>query len=815
MNDREIELKLEALLGAAPIVPSPDRLREAVVRDRRRPAERLALNWHWPARRALPALVGLAATFVLAAALLTIVANRPSPAASPKPAAATFSQTGSLVQARQDQAAVLLPDGRVLVVGGKGPDGDLASAELYDPTTGTFSATGSMIHARTYPTATLLPDGHVLVTGGGDAMRGGDDNTAELYDPKSGTFSTTGSMAKARWNDTATLLPDGRVLIAGGGSGSSSAATFPASAELYDPKTGTFSLTGSMSYPRFLHHAILLPDGRVLIEGGSGGGGGTASAELYDPATGTFSLTGSMSEARIYDTATLLPDGRVLVAGGMSPTGDQPSLLTSTELYDPATGKFSATGSMVYGRQDHTATLLPDGRVLVAGGHVLGATDVYPATAELYDAATGTFSPAGSLAMPTADHTAMLLRDGRVLIAGGRAPTTMPKMIAFAQLYDPSIKPETGPASWGGFTSTGGMVHLRADHAATRLADGRVLIVGGVDEHGAPIATAELYDPATGRFLSTGSMAHSRDVPEATLLPGGRVLVTGGFDGSGTPIASAELYDPTTGTFSEAGSMAQPRLGSTATLLSDGRVLIVGGVPAQNSPQPIGAAEVYDPGTGRFTTMGSLREPRSGHTATLLGDGRVLIAGGDGAMGSNSTAARPLSSAELYDPATGTFSPTGSMAQGRDDFTATPLPDGHVLVLGGGGAEQYDPGSAKFGPIITASLGLYWHTATLLSDGHVLVAAETLEHGPSAEFGVYDPTAGTSRPTGAFIELRTNYTATLLLDGRVLVAGGATQVAVGQDTEFSALGSAELYDPTATPATGPSQTAGPTPPSSP
>jgi hypothetical protein len=459
MNDRDIELRLGDFLGAAPVVSSPDRLRDAVIRDRTRPAARPPNAWHRPMGRALPALVGLAATFVLAAGLLIIVANRfgpAAPAASAKPASGTFSQTGSMAQARQDEAAVLLSDGRVLIVGGKGSDGDLASAELYDPTMGKFSATGSMIHARSYPTATLLPDGRVLVTGGGHLGIGSSDSSAELYDRVTGTFSATGSMAATRSDATATLLPDGHVLIAGGDSGDVSSSRPLASAELYDPKTGTFSPTGSMTVARALQHAVLLKDGRVLVEGGWAPQGGTASAELYDPATGKFSPTGSMPEARIYDTTTLLPDGRVLIAGGISPESGQPSLLVSAELYDPATGSFSSTGSMAYGRHDHTATLLPDGRVLMAGGddpYNSDLADSYHAIAETYDPSTGKFSSTASLATPTADHTATMLTDGRVLIAGGRAPITTPPIIAFAELYDPSASPSATRSPTAGLIS--------------------------------------------------------------------------------------------------------------------------------------------------------------------------------------------------------------------------------------------------------------------------------------------------------------------------------------------------------------------------
>jgi hypothetical protein len=342
-----------------------------------------------------------------------------------------------------------------------------------------FSPTGSMGAAREYQTATLLPDGRVLIAGGIGAS-GAALASAELFDPKTGQFSPTGSMAHARWSHTATLLPDGRVLVAGG----DDRVKRLASAELYDPKTGEFSATGSMTTGRELPTATLLPDGRVLVAGGDGVSSTTfsplASAELYDPKTGTFSPTGSMGTVRANHTATLLPDGRVLIAGGW----DASKRLASAELYDPKTGKFSATGSMTTGRQLPTATLLPDGRVLVAGGSV-GSSAL--ASAELYDPKTGQFSPTGSMGTVREYHTATMLSDGRVLVAGG-------------------------------------------DNGST-----------------AALASAELYDPATGQFSPTGSMGTVREVPTATLLPDGRVLVAGGDDGSSTnfsPLASAELYQP-------------------------------------------------------------------------------------------------------------------------------------------------------------------------------------------------------------------------------------------------------------------------------
>jgi len=346
----------------------------------------------------------------------------------------TFSPTGSMASIRHGQTATLLPDGRVLIAGGT-YDG---SAEVYDPKTGTFSPTGSMTTGRVYPTATLLPDGRVLIAGGGGQVSPV-LASAEIYDPKTGTFSPTGSMALPRLGQTATLLSDGRVLIAGGTGQSGNIA----SAEVYDPKTGIFSPTGSMSAARWCHTASLLSDGRVLIAGGSvdAYGQSLASAELYDPKTGTFSPTGPMSAARENATASVLSDGRVLIAGGGNLLGRYPNL-ASAELYDPKTGTFSPTGSMTRARAGHTATVLSDGQVLAAGGIGGSAysssadySSEYTATAELFDPETGVFTFVGSMTTHRSEHTATLLSDGRVLLAGGLGGGS--GLQASADLYQP------------------------------------------------------------------------------------------------------------------------------------------------------------------------------------------------------------------------------------------------------------------------------------------------------------------------------------------------------------------------------------------
>lgn len=369
----------------------------------------------------------------------------PTPPPPPPP-----KQTGPIGDGRQIHTSTRLDDGRVLIVGGyDNEDRALASAALYDPGTNTFRPTGALVEARGYHTATLLSDGHVLISGGGPpswlgsftGITGPFLASAELYDPTTGTFTPTGSMATPRESHTATLLADGRVLITGGADFQAHAV---ASAELYDPRTGRFSPTGSMTTARAFHTATLLADGRVLVAGGSPAAWGTnahlASAEIYDPKTGTFTSTGSMTAGRDFNTATLLADGRVLLAGGSTGTNvDDPSLtkddVASAEIYDPRTGTFAPTGSMLDGRGYHSATLLSDGRVLVVGGGGDYTNRSFLASAELYDPTKGTFTATGPLAAARTYHAATLLDDGRVLVTGGYGAVAP---LASGEIYDPA-----------------------------------------------------------------------------------------------------------------------------------------------------------------------------------------------------------------------------------------------------------------------------------------------------------------------------------------------------------------------------------------
>jgi hypothetical protein len=302
--------------------------------------------------------------------------------------------------------------------------------------------------------------------------------------------------------------------------------------------------------------ATLLHNGKVLAAGGFGNGGFLSSAELFDPSTGAWNFTGSMRDLRWEAAAVQLPNGNVLVAGGAADISNLAPGRTA-ELYDPAAGTWTPTGSMSHERRAFTLTLLPSGKVMAAGG---SDTNGPLASVELYDPTTGVWTPTGSLQTPRGSHTATLLPNGTVLVAGGvgvtPAQTTPPvdPVLASAEIYDPAT---------GQWTPTGSMGQPRQVHTATLLANGKVLVAGGVSFFGGLFPTsAELYDPSTGKWLPTQPLASGRTEHIATLLPNGKVLIAGGFNTSDTG-PSTELFDP-------ASAVAAPFLLSQPTKLPSG-----------------------------------------------------------------------------------------------------------------------------------------------------------------------------------------------------------------------------------------------------
>jgi hypothetical protein len=383
-----------------------------------------------------------------------------------------------------------------------------------------------------------------------------------------------------------------------------------------------------------------------------------AAAVIMVSAPSTFIATGSMSMTRTRHTATLLPDGKVLIVGGRDRTDGSGRESGSAELYDPASGTFSRTGDMISVRSAHSATLLPNGKVLIAGGSV--SNNVASNTAELYDPATGTFTRTGDMRTAQFGHEATLLKTGKVLISGGwNGWSTCCPIAATPELFDPAT---------GLFTTTGSYEHMEfegkrpglepyglVETKATLLRDGRVLVTTE--------PAAQIYDPVAGTFTRTAAMLTGTGVlgtplyiagQTATLLDDGRVLLSGGEHEDIGRFKTAELYDPATGSFAATGSMAYVRDGHTATLLSDGTVLITGGESVAGcAVLSLASAERYDPSKGGFVPAGRMNVRREWQTATRLKDGRVLITGGltfDGGLcGSNFTAVS-LASAELYVP---------------------------------------------------------------------------------------------------------------------------------------------------------------------
>ena len=362
-------------------------------------------------------------------------------------ASGTWSSTGSMSIGRFIFTATLLQNGKVLVAGGDTPGEIITNtAELYDPATGTFTPTGSMHDARVGFSATLLQNGKVLVEGGASNTVGA-LKTAEIYDPATGIWSMTGKMKQGRQQHSAVLLADGRVLVTGGNIDRTPCADVCvntiAESELYDPSTGQWKTVGEMTIARSFFTTDLLPTGKAMALGGRIHTGpdyfdyhAIAWADLYDPTTRKWSATGTMSISREDHSTSLLSNGQVLVMGGT--TVDFNGItVASAELYDSTTGVWTITGSMLQGRERFTATLLQNGQVLVAGGDYYdGINAGFLSECELYDAGLGTWSASGSMATPRNGARAVLLPDGRVLTAGGETdfnyiPT------ALAELYTP------------------------------------------------------------------------------------------------------------------------------------------------------------------------------------------------------------------------------------------------------------------------------------------------------------------------------------------------------------------------------------------
>lgn len=668
-------------------------------------------------------------------------------------------------------------------------------------------------------TATLLPNSIVLIVGGysRDAVTNGIVRADPLQLTYTALQAGPEALAHPRTGHSATMLANGKILVAGGNNSSG----YVAAAELYDPVSRAWTSAGNLITPRVSHTATLLPSGKVLVAGGApAAGDATATAELYDPATNAWTPAQPMVTARAEHTATLLPSGKLLVGGGTS--ADGVSSLASAELYDPATGTWSVAGSLGTPRRLHAAILLANGKVLAAGGCNGACTSL--ASTEIYDPQANAWTVAGSMKTDRQYFTLTLLPGGLVLALGGSNPSGL---LSSGEYFDPNFNSWTqsgglksrrrmhtatwlangqlliafgqysalsgaGPGDFelfdpklAGSASAASMTFARYAHSATLLPSGRVLVVGG-RYGGSATPTAELFDPVAGTWFAAPNMANSRSYQTATLLSDGTVLAAGGYGYCGFgcadgPLASVERYDPAANIWSAAQPLASARLLHTATLLANGKVLVVGGTSSGLNPPAgtIAAAELFDPVTGTWSATGTLAVPRYFHRATLLPSGKVLVTGGVGAAGT------AITSAELYDPTTNGWSAVAPMLIAREEHSATLLPDGKVLVAGGSdvnnveltSTEMYDPGAnlwISWKSLLSARSG---HDAVLLTDGAVAILGGYVDANTTIRsvdtFERYDPTTQEISPAGQLAQPRIQYQATaMLLDGRVLTAGG-------------------------------------------
>ena len=650
-----------------------------------------------------------------AAAVATVTVTTPGGTSPPNPVArytyaeGTWEVTGAQVVARVATRSVLLANGKVLLVGGRDRQGGaaLTSAEVYDPKTGTWSATGSMSAARSAHTATLLPNGKVLVTGG---STGGNTSanavpqldSAELYDPGTGTFTPTGTMSVRRYLHTAILLKNGKVLVAGGRTcnvappGTCDFTQYTNTADLYDPATGTFTPTGAMSVPRHTTDSTMLADGRVLVPAGFGGpGSGWDSADVYDPESGTWKATGPLTVGRSRQGAVTLANGKALIASGFSG-------IATAELYDPATNEWKLTGGPnSTSRTNHFFGMLANGRALLAGGGVGGTS------AEVYDQDTGKWRSAGTLNISRG-------------IAGTPYNTVKPVVLS----SDPN--------------------RLELDPAVCGNNCGKVLLAGESEDR-----RAELYTPAgtstdkgywlvasdggvfaygrAGFHGSTGAIRLNSPVVGMAGTPSGKGYWLVAADGGVFAFGDARFVGST-----GALKLNRPIVGMAATLSGRGYWLVAsdGGVFAFGDAAFLGS-------TGALT----LNQPVVGMAANPKGRGYWLVAADGGIFAFGDAVFRGSTGAiRLNRPVVG--------------MTATPSGKGYALVASDGGIFAF--GDAVFRgstgalrlnqPVVgmapTPSIGVlngYWLVA---SDGGVFAFGDAHFLGSTGAIRLNRPMVG-------------------------------------------------------------------------
>ena len=573
------------------------------------------------------------------------------------------------------------------------------------------------------------------------------------------------NLVYARSSHTATTLTDGRILVVGGlGSDKKPMSKV----EIYDPKTDTWTATNDCRSPRADHTATVLKNGNVLVVGGTSDVGVASTAEIFYPKTETWEYAGRMNFARQTHRATLLNDGRILITGGKGVN----KAIDAVELYNPVTKAWSRAGSLNFPKYGHTATLLPDGNVLVAGG---GEGFVRQVHGEIFYPESSTWRSLTSVMdIGRGGHTATLLKNETILFVGGTQESNQSSM------YDISNE------GWIGDSQT---EKIRDNHTATLMNDGRVLITGG----GTSILSAEVYDPDTQTWSSAGDMNISRREHTATILNNGNVLVVGGQHG-GDITSLVEVFDPKIdrwdsynleGKWTDTSVMNVPRKNHSSTLLPDGSVLIVGGITRDDGLDTSGPTQLLDQaeryfvdGIKKWTLAGKMSNSRTGHTASLLPDGNVLIAGGGSVIVKSGEQDEKvltyLKSTETYDYRNNTWLESQSMNVGRWEHTATVLSSGDVLIVGGedsdgklSSTELFKVDTRQWIVLDDLSYPRARHIAVVLSDNRILVAG-----GGNKTAEVYDFQSNTWTDIGDISQNLNLTAASRLPDGKAIIVGG-------------------------------------------
>lgn len=683
-----------------------------------------------------------------------------------------WTSAAVMLAKRTAHASFKLADGRVLVVGGT--ENPSEAAELYDADKNTWSritlpsdvvipgdiqcrpalaqlASGLVLVVSdktvwsfdlktkwtTYnlPVSTCTPNAIALTGEKALIWVNTDMGDAFIYD--SGTITPTLPMPspmQGNWLDAAVLrLNDGRVLISGGHGENTNAVLYD------DADPNSWIPAGNMFFGRFGHAVALLPNGNVLAAGGNASGpfpgAWNDTVEVFDVATSTWAPTTKMLTYRDgLPTATQLPSGFVLVIGG--------SASSTAELFDPGIQQWSPLESLNDDRYiRHASTLLDDGRVLVTGGVYLGSTS----EASICDALAFAWEQCKHLpAEDRAFHSATKLDDRTMLVVGGNSSVDGPGKQE-AWIYDEGLEGQS-EESWSAAKPP---LAAHVLHTATKLDDGRVLVVGGTES-----SFAEIFDPSTSTnpWTAVAALPESVSGASATLLPKDedvpsskeQVLHVGGFsknaDGSYRTITSIYLYDPATDTWTTGPSLPggiAGGIGHSATLLADGSVLVVGGLAECPSPStPALARSVasrYYPATNTWEKVSAMNQARAFHSATLLADGRVIVAGGGGEIAKSCvdpTWTSIHTSTEIYNPTANTWTPAGNMNESRTEHQAILLDNGRVLVAGGrrntmgrtlASAEVFDPLAKIWTATSRMQIARYGHSLTSLSRGLVVV----------------------------------------------------------------------------------------------